>query len=77
MNQVLFFAELREKTGVDSVDVDFNGKSIGEVKTAIQKMYGLDQLSASMVAVNEEFARKDTMVENGDTIAFIPPVSGG
>jgi molybdopterin synthase sulfur carrier subunit len=30
-----------------------------------------------MTAVNEEFAPDDTVIEDGDEIAFIPPVSGG
>ncbi|MEM5590905.1 MoaD/ThiS family protein [Niallia circulans] len=30
-----------------------------------------------MVAVNEEFAMDEDIVEENDTIAFIPPVSGG
>ena len=28
-------------------------------------------------AVNEEYARFDTRLEDGDEIAFLPPVSGG
>lgn len=29
------------------------------------------------VAVNEEFVRKDDIVQPQDTVALIPPVSGG
>ncbi|MBO1910735.1 MoaD/ThiS family protein, partial [Microvirga sp. 3-52] len=29
------------------------------------------------VAVNEEYALKEDVVESGDVCAFIPPVSGG
>ena len=34
-------------------------------------------LNEAMVAVNEEYAQRDTMVGTGDVVAFIPPVSGG
>lgn len=34
-------------------------------------------LQGVMVAVNEEFAMDEDIVEENDTIAFIPPVSGG
>ena len=29
------------------------------------------------VAVNEEFAQRDTVLQNGDEVALLPPVSGG
>jgi molybdopterin synthase sulfur carrier subunit len=29
------------------------------------------------VAVNEEFCGNDTVLSDGDVVAFIPPVSGG
>jgi molybdopterin converting factor subunit 1 len=32
---------------------------------------------AVAVAVNEEFAAWDQVIEGGDSLAFIPPVSGG
>jgi molybdopterin synthase sulfur carrier subunit len=30
-----------------------------------------------MVSINEEFATNDDIIHDGETIAFIPPVSGG
>ncbi|MNP62948.1 Molybdopterin synthase sulfur carrier subunit [compost metagenome] len=30
-----------------------------------------------MVAVNEEYARLEDTIQDGDVVAFIPPVSGG
>ncbi len=29
------------------------------------------------VAVNEEFAQRDTILQDGDEVALLPPVSGG
>ncbi|KHE73277.1 molybdopterin converting factor subunit 1 [Halobacillus sp. BBL2006] len=77
MNKILFFAELREKMGAESIELDLTGKKVEEVKEIIEKVYSLTKVTDSMVAVNEEFARNETEVEDGDTIAFIPPVSGG
>lgn len=43
----------------------------------------LEQLPSSIVgrtfyiAVNEEYARRDTVLKNGDLLALLPPVSGG
>jgi molybdopterin synthase sulfur carrier subunit len=77
MNKILFFAELREKMGADSIELDVTGKKVEEIKEIIEKVYSLTKVTDSMVAVNEEFAKNETEVEEGDTIAFIPPVSGG
>lgn len=30
-----------------------------------------------MVAINEEYANEDDIIQTGDVIAMIPPVSGG
>lgn len=30
-----------------------------------------------MVAINERYARPDTLLREGDELAFIPPVAGG
>jgi molybdopterin synthase sulfur carrier subunit len=30
-----------------------------------------------MAAINEEFAPNEEVIQEGDVIAFIPPVSGG
>ena len=30
-----------------------------------------------MIAVNEEFSPTDTVLQEGDVVALIPPVSGG
>jgi molybdopterin converting factor small subunit len=30
-----------------------------------------------MVAVNQEYADRQTVLQNGDEVAIIPPVSGG
>ena len=35
------------------------------------------KLKKFQVAVNEEFVRKDDIVQPQDTVALIPPVSGG
>lgn len=77
MNQLLFFAELREKVGEDRLEMDVKGKSVKEVKELLSSTYSLNKIEEAMVAINEEFALKDSIIEDGDTIAFIPPVSGG
>ncbi len=36
-----------------------------------------DLLTKTRVAVREEFAGADTVLQDGDEIAFLPPMSGG
>ncbi|WP_338450303.1 molybdopterin converting factor subunit 1 [Niallia oryzisoli] len=77
MNKVLFFAHLRDEVGQENVEVEAAGKTIAELKKELAGTYGIQKLDAVMAAVNEEFAGDDEVIKEGDTIAFIPPVSGG
>ena len=36
-----------------------------------------DLLTKTRVAVREEFASPDTVLQDGDEVAFLPPMSGG
>jgi molybdopterin synthase sulfur carrier subunit len=38
---------------------------------------GSDLPPFPVVAVNEEYATEDRILEDGDVVAFIPPVAGG
>ncbi|WP_028782029.1 molybdopterin converting factor subunit 1 [Thalassobacillus devorans] len=77
MNKILLFARLQEKAGQAEVELDAVNKSIAEVKALLKENYQMEEIDTSMVAVNEEYANSDVVVKEGDTIAFIPPVSGG
>lgn len=77
MNKVMFFAHLRDAVGEESISFDLGGKTIAEVKALINEKYPQLKLDTVMTAVNEEFAGNDEVINDGDIIAFIPPVSGG
>lgn len=77
MNKILFFAHLRDEAGHESVEVDAAGKTVAKLKEIIAEKYGVQKLDTSMTAINEEFSSNDEVIKDGDTIAFIPPVSGG
>lgn len=81
MIDVLFFASIRERLGVD--------------KLSIEPALTIDQLIAQLidregnvwaevlcapnviVAVNQEVADRSRALEDGDEVAFFPPVTGG
>ncbi|MEL5988631.1 molybdopterin converting factor subunit 1 [Kurthia gibsonii] len=77
MISILFFAQLQESMGQSQMEVPLAGKTVAEVKAWLEKEYPLLSLGQVMTAVNEEFARDQTIVNEGDKVAFIPPISGG
>lgn len=77
MIKVLFFAHLKDAVGNEEVSIEGNQWTVAGLKNKIAADYGLEELATVMTAVNEEFADDETVLSDGDTIAFIPPVSGG
>ncbi|WP_082234662.1 molybdopterin converting factor subunit 1 [Halobacillus massiliensis] len=77
MNKVLFFAGLQEKAGKEFVEIDVDGQTVQSLKERLEKDYGLTDIYEAMTAINEEIASNDTTIKEKDTIAFLPPVSGG
>lgn len=78
--KVLFFATLRDKTGVRETTVEFQpGAHISDIKAIVLKMYpALDKyMDLMIVAMNREYAFDEQVVTNGAEIAMFPPVSGG
>ncbi|MGK7396592.1 MAG: molybdopterin converting factor subunit 1 [Candidatus Cyclobacteriaceae bacterium M3_2C_046] len=54
------------------------GQSVSDLKNKLQADYpGLSDLRSVMVAINNEYAKNDQLIEQNDEIALIPPVSGG
>lgn len=77
MVDVLFFAELRDQAGKEKISVSAEGYTIKELKEEILSDYNLQTIHQAMIAVNEEYVNEQTVLKSGDTVAFIPPVSGG
>jgi sulfur-carrier protein len=72
-----YFAGLRELTGKPQEQADLAGKTVEDLwHWAADKYPGIDQ-SSVRIAVNEEYALPNDVLEAGDVAAFIPPVSGG
>jgi len=53
-------------------------QNVAALKAYLYKTYpDLAELSSMAIAVNKSYAREDTVIDNTDEIALIPPVSGG
>ncbi|PLR66347.1 MULTISPECIES: molybdopterin converting factor subunit 1 [Bacillaceae] len=78
MITVLFFAGIREEIGLDKLKiVEIENITIHQLKQYLQNKYSLSSLNQVMTAINESFVTDDEIIKDQDTIAFIPPVSGG
>ena len=76
---VRYFALLRELSGRQSEQWSIeSGTTLENLYHMVANRYGLPlALEDVRVAVNDEFTRMEYVICAGDSIAFIPPVSGG
>jgi molybdopterin converting factor subunit 1 len=73
--RVRLFAMLRERAGRGEVELELpDGARVGDALSALAEL--ADGLPLVM-AVNREYADRDALLEPGDELALIPPVSGG
>jgi molybdopterin converting factor subunit 1 len=77
---LLYFAHLAERAGAreESREVA-DGINAGGLRALVEQAHPklAGALATCRVAVDEEFAADDTPLRDGQTVAFIPPVSGG
>ena len=76
--QVIYFAKLRELTGLDKENFSMKeGNSPGDVLASINERHKIDLGINFKIAVNDEFSDWDIELKDGDRLVFIPPVTGG
>jgi MoaE-MoaD fusion protein len=72
---VRLFAILRERAGAGSVTLELPEGA--RVRDAIDSLSELAEGVPLVMAVNREYASEDHVLDAGDELALIPPVSGG
>ena len=84
MIKVLYFASLREQLGTAGEEIPSadGPETVGDLITLLRHRDGpwsdvLGEGETIMVAVNQEMARPETSIKDGDEVAFFPPVTGG
>ena len=82
--KILYFAWLRQKTGIDAEDVEMPPE-ISDVAGLLDWLKernsnfadALADFDSIRVAVNQEFAELDAPIAQGDEVAIFPPMTGG
>ncbi len=77
---VRLFARLRDIAGAAELSRDLaSGATIGDVWRQLANEFPeLANYERSIsTAINADYAKMDQVVDDGDEIAFLPPVSGG
>ena len=77
--KTLFFGMARDLAGQSIVNIEINeGMTVGLFRDLLTKKYPLfSEMDSFAIAVNESYAEKAAILTENDTVAIIPPVSGG
>src|SRR5438132_9523069 len=78
--RVLFFGASRDAVGQEEIDLKLSSPS--NAASALEQLLNayptLRNFGKSLLfAVNQEYARPDQQIADGDELAVFPPVSGG
>jgi molybdopterin converting factor subunit 1 len=75
---VLYFGVLKDVIGHRSVVMELTeGASVGELLALHSGSGRASVWNSIAVAVNQEYARAEDVLKDGDEVALLPPVSGG
>ena len=73
---VQFFASLREDIGQQQLSLPYEDK-VDVLTVWQQATEGKDMPANTLCAINMEYVKPDSSVNDGDEVAFFPPVTGG
>lgn len=74
--RIRFFASLADRVGINETTLaSDDARTAREVWAACTN--GIEVPGNAKVAINQEYADFDTAVNEGDEVAFFPPVTGG
>ena len=77
MIKILLFPHLQEEIGVKDFEIEVRETTVQQLKELLKVKFKFPNLDNVMVAINEEYAMEQDVIHSGDTVALIPPVSGG
>ena len=75
---VLFFARLREAAGVERLNVPLmSATTVADLAHGLERERPGLRLAGSLCSVDERYAEPRHLLRGGETVAFLPPISGG
>lgn len=75
---LLLFASYRQHTGQRQLTLSLpEGATVREAARRLEADYPGLSLAGALCAINERYVSPDTALRDGDTLALLPPVSGG
>ncbi len=84
MIRVLFFGSIRARLGVDALEISSTdaGDTVQSLRDALTARGGvwaevLGEEARVLIAINQQVTGAHFSIEDGDEIAFMPPVTGG
>lgn len=73
---IQFFASLREQIGKSQITLPYDAPlDVSAVWT--QATGNTEMPGNTLCAINMEYVKPDALVQDGDEVAFFPPVTGG
>ena len=76
--EVRYFALFREQAGCASETIEWVGGTAADLfSRMIEKHAFLMPEAAALVAINDEMAGWESVLNDGDKVLFFPPVAGG
>ncbi|MDW8544854.1 molybdopterin converting factor subunit 1 [Staphylococcus pseudoxylosus] len=76
--KLLYFAEIKDILERTSEEIDLSYDiTVDEFLIDLFERYPQIKAKQFQIAINEEFVQQDDIVHPNDTVALIPPVSGG
>lgn len=73
---VQFFASLREQIGKSQITLSYT-KPLNVLAVWSQATDNAEMPDNTLCAINMEYVKADATVDDGDEVAFFPPVTGG
>lgn len=78
--KVLFFASCRDLIGTGEREMTLpDGATVKDLisELASEQARFIDMAPSLMVSINQAYVERNAELQDGDEVAFIPPVSGG
>ena len=78
--KLLFFATIRERMGVRSLEMDIPlNMTVEGLKEKLSSDYPnlKESLKSVLISINQEYAFDETLIPENAEIGMFPPVSGG